>query len=143
MVRVDRDTIVVGLDTSPCSDRALDWAVDEALRSNRRLLLVSVWHWSTGVVGSPMSLVGHQDPFTAAREILARGARHARSRGAPTTTFLAEGSTACALTDIANEAAMLVVGRHGGGTVRRTFMGSVSRGCVEHSHIPVVVIPAA
>lgn len=143
MGKVDGDTIVVGLDASECSERALDWATDEAKRSQRRLLLVSVWHWSTGAVGSPMSLVGHEDPHTAARQTLERAAKQVHDKGVPFSVFLAEGSPAGTLTDIARDSAMLVVGRHGGGAVRRTLMGSVSKGCLEHSHAPVVVIPAA
>lgn len=142
MAKVDGDTIVVGLDASPCSEKALGWATGEARRSGRGLLLVSVWHWSSGALGSPMSLVGHEDPHTAARRILDRAARQVQAEGVPVSTFLAEGSPAGALTEVAGEAAMLVVGRHGHGAVR-TLMGSVSKACVEHSHTPVVVVPAA
>lgn len=141
MAKVDGDTIVVGVDASSCSDKALDWAIDEAKRSGRRLLLVNVWHWTSGVVGSPMSLVGHEDPHTAGRHTLDRAARHAQAEGAPVTTFLAEGAASAALTEIARDAAMLVVGRHGHGGVR-ALMGSVSKACLEHSRSPVVVIPS-
>ncbi len=140
MANVDGDTIVVGLDASPCSEKALDWATDEARRSGRRLLLVNVWHWSSGVAGSPMSLVGADDPHTAGRHTLGRAAKHVEAQGVPVATCLAEGSPAPTLTEIAKDAAMLVVGRHGYGTVRHSLMGSVSKACLEKSHSPVVVI---
>ncbi|KAK3751150.1 hypothetical protein QZH41_015481 [Actinostola sp. cb2023] len=38
-------------------------------------------------------------------------------------------------------ASMIIMGSRGLGTVRRTFLGSVSDYCVHHAHIPVAVIP--
>lgn len=140
MAKVDGDTIVVGLDASPYSEKALEWATEEAKRSGRRLLLVNVWHWSAGVAASPMALVGAEDAHTAGRQTLQRAARHAEAEGVPVATHLAEGSPAATLTEMAEDAAMLVVGRRGYGAVRHSLMGSVSKGCVEHSRCPVVVV---
>lgn len=36
---------------------------------------------------------------------------------------------------------IILIGSRGVGTLRRTFLGSVSDYCVHHTHIPVVVIP--
>lgn len=36
---------------------------------------------------------------------------------------------------------MIVMGSRGIGTIRRTFLGSVSDYCVHHAHIPVAVVP--
>lgn len=36
---------------------------------------------------------------------------------------------------------IVLIGSRGVGTLRRTFLGSVSDYCVHHTHIPVVVIP--
>ena len=142
MARVDSETIVVGVDASECSGRALEWAIGEARRSGRWLLLVNVWHWSNGALGSPMSLLGHEDVYSASRHILEQGARQARHEGVRVSTRLVEGMPANALVDAAEGAAMLVVGRHGQGLVRRSLVGSVSKGCLQHSHVPVVVIPS-
>lgn len=142
-MEVDQDTIVVGIDASPSGDVALDWAVNEAERSGRRLLIVTVWHWSEGAVGSPMSLVGHDDPHTAGRQLLSRALKHVEGRAVEAATMLAEGGPAGQLSAIAKGAAMLVVGRHGHGKVRHTIVGSVSKGCLQHSHTPVVIVPDA
>jgi nucleotide-binding universal stress UspA family protein len=143
MNKVDQDTIVVGIDASPSSDVALSWAVNEAERSGRRLLIVAVWHWSEGMVGSPMSLVGHEDPHTAGRQLLSRALKRAQGHGVEVSTSLAEGGPAAQLTEIAKDAAMLVVGRHGYSKVRHSLVGSVSKGCLQHSRSPVVIVPAA
>lgn len=142
-MNVDQDTIVVGIDASPTSDVALAWAVDEAERSRRRLLIVTVWHWTEGAVGSPMSLVGHEDPHTSGRQLLSRALKHVEGREVQADTTLAEGGPAAQLVAIAKGAAMLVVGRHGRGRVRHSIMGSVSKSCLEHAHVPVVVVPDA
>ena len=140
MTRVDRDTIVVGVDASECSDAAVDWAAGEAKRSNRRLLLVSAWHWTSSMVRSPMSFTGQDDPYTAGRHILEQAARRARAEGVPVLTWLLEGSPASALAEISADAAMLVMGSHGHG-VRRSLLGSVSKGSLSQARCPVVIIP--
>lgn len=141
VTKVDADTIVAGVDSSESSEVALGWALDEARRSGRRVLVVAVWHWSSDVMSTPMALLGHQDVHTMARHTLERAAKRATQAGVPTVTLMLEGLAVGALTDIAKGAAMLVVGRHGRGMVERTLMGSVSKGCVQQAQVPVVVVP--
>lgn len=93
-------------------------------------------------LGSPMSLLGHEDVYSVSRHILEKSAREARHQGVRASTRLVEGMPAAALVDAAEGAAMLVVGRHGQGLVRRSLVGSVSKGCLQQSHVPVVVIPS-
>jgi nucleotide-binding universal stress UspA family protein len=50
------------------------------------------------------------------------------------------GSTVPTLADLSKEATMLVVGSRGHGWLRRTLMGSVSSGLVQHAHCPVAVV---
>ncbi|HET9075841.1 MAG TPA: universal stress protein [Acidimicrobiales bacterium] len=142
MTKVDADTIVVGVDASECSDAALDWAAGEARRSGRRLLVVTAWHWSSSVMRSSMSLLGHDDPYTAGRHVLEQSARRARAAGVPVLTWLVEGSPAHALAEISSGAAMLVVGSHGRSPVRRSLLGSVSKGSLSQARCPVVIIPS-
>jgi nucleotide-binding universal stress UspA family protein len=136
------ETIVVGIDGTACSDEALQWAIEEAHASRRALLLVHVWHWRTDALASPMSLVGAPDARKAGRHLLDRAVARARRDGVSATTRLVEGAPATALTAAAEGAAMLVVGSHGYRRLTTALIGSVSRGCVQHAHCPVVVIPA-
>ncbi|KAK3755621.1 hypothetical protein QZH41_017623, partial [Actinostola sp. cb2023] len=39
------------------------------------------------------------------------------------------------------EVDMVIIGNRGLGTIRRTFLGSVSDYIVQHSHIPILVVP--
>jgi nucleotide-binding universal stress UspA family protein len=143
MPQVDENTIVVGIDGSECSHHALTWALAEAKRSNRQLLLVNVWHWTSDVVASPMSLVGAPDNRKAGHRLLHAASARAKTHGVTAITRLVEGSRASALAEVAEGAAMLVVGAHGHGGVSRALMGSVSQGCLRHARCPVVVIGPA
>jgi nucleotide-binding universal stress UspA family protein len=135
------DTIIVGIDGSPGSEHALDWAIAEAQRSGRPLSIVHVWHWSTDAVAIPMSLVGAPDTRKAGRALLVRAANHARRHGVATTVRLLEGSPSRQLIKAAEQCAMLVVGSHGYRSLTSMLLGSVSRSCLQHAHCPVVVIP--
>lgn len=142
MIPVDADTIVVGLDNSASAQEALGWAVDEAARSGRRLLIVHAWHWSNDALASPTSIVGMPDSHKSGRALLGRAAAGARQRDVPVTTRLVEGAPSRQLVTLAADAAMLVVGSHGHGPVGQMVLGSVSRGCVQHATCPVVVVPS-
>ncbi|XP_073236898.1 uncharacterized protein [Porites lutea] len=50
------------------------------------------------------------------------------------------GEVICKLAED-EKANLIVMGSRGMGTLRRTFLGSVSDYCVHHAHIPVVVVP--
>jgi nucleotide-binding universal stress UspA family protein len=140
MPQVDENTIVVGIDGSECSHRALTWALAEASRSNRWLLLVNVWHWSRDILNSPMSLVGTPDTRVSGQRLLHAASARAKTHGVAAITRLVEGSPPGALAEVADGAAMLVVGAHGHRGVSRALMGSVSQGCLRSARCPVVVI---
>jgi nucleotide-binding universal stress UspA family protein len=143
MPQVDENTIVVGIDGSECSHHALTWALAEAKRSNRWLLLVHVRHWSSDVIGSPMSLVGAPDSHKAGHHLLHAASARAKTHGVTAITRLVEGSRASALAEAAEGAAMLVVGAHSYRAVSRALMGSVSQRCLRHARCPVVVVGSA
>jgi nucleotide-binding universal stress UspA family protein len=143
MPQVDENTIVVGIDGSECSHQALTWSLAEAKRSNRWLLLVNVWHWTSDAIGSPMSLVGMPDSRKAGHRLLQAAAARAKTHGVDAMTRLVEGPRASALSEVAEGAAMLVVGAHGHRGISRALVGSVSQGCLRHARCPVVVIGRA
>jgi nucleotide-binding universal stress UspA family protein len=143
MPQIDENTIVVGVDGSGCSHQALTWALAEAKRSNRSLLLVNVWHWTSDAISSPMSLVGAPDSRKAGHRLLQAASSRARTHGVSATTRLVEGPRASALAEVAEGAAMLVVGAHGHRGVSRALVGSVSQGCLRHARCPVVVVSRA
>jgi nucleotide-binding universal stress UspA family protein len=137
------DMIVVGIDGSQYSDRALAWAITEAHRSGRQVLLVHAWTWRDDVVAPDVAPGGGSNAQKTGHALLSRAAVQAGEQGVAATTRLLEGSPAAGLVvGVARGAAMLVVGSHGRGRIGRALLGSVSRGCVEHATCPVVVVPA-
>jgi nucleotide-binding universal stress UspA family protein len=136
----DADTIVVGVDGSEYSDAALRWAIGEADRSGRSLVLVNVWHWSSDALSGPVALFGSPDSRTAGHNHLKRAARLARTRGVKTQTRLLEGTPARGLCAVSEGAAMLVIGSHGYRGLRTALLGSVSRACLQRAACPVVIV---
>lgn len=146
--------IVVGVDRSPGSVHALDWALDEAV--SRGVPLTALYAWDASWAYTP-ELTLAQD----ATEILAEiGAREqvwvqelvdsARERLAERVPAAADheivatqlrGAPVIVLLEQAQDADLLVVGRRGRGTFAHLVMGSVSSAVVHHATSPVTVVP--
>jgi nucleotide-binding universal stress UspA family protein len=137
--------IVVGVDGSEHSLRALRWALEEASFRKARLEAVTAWHTTyTGDVG-----FGGYAPIDPAQ--LEAGARvlledaleqvSADASSVPVESVVVEGTAAQALLATAKGADLLVVGNRGRGGFRGLLLGSVSSQCVHHAPCPVVVIP--
>lgn len=139
----ERPTIVVGVDDSESSHRALRWAVQEAARRQARLSIITAWTWDA-VEGTPMAMadpeamqdIAERAQDNAVEEILAEG---------PTPPEVlrevVQSTAAEALIEASRGAELIVVGTHGRGPVRSFLLGSVSLSVIRHSDCPVVVMP--
>ena len=112
--------IVVGVDGSEHSDRALAWAIDEAQLRDALLHVVSVWHVPALVYGG----VGFTSTLDAAvddtfREVAEQSAiaavDTAREAGVDVALNVECGQTVDVLLRAAEDASMLVVGSRGHG----------------------------
>lgn len=137
--------IVVGVDGSQHSDRALAWAIDEAKLREARLQVVSVWHVPALVYGAP----GFTPPIgpnvdkafrDVASEAAAAAAQKARDAGVEAEVEVDQGQTVGKLLDAAESAEMLVVGSRGHGGFSGLMLGSVSAQCAHHALCPVVIV---
>ncbi|MGC1565819.1 MAG: universal stress protein [Trebonia sp.] len=140
--------IIVGIDGSTHSRRALDWAISEAAIRHAPLTVLTVQQVMRSFWAGPMiypedaELAEHarkiaQDETDGAVGELAEDARP------PAVTVLAvPGLPAEAILDVAKDADMIVVGSRGAGGFKKLLMGSVASQVTHHAHIPVVVIPA-
>lgn len=144
-----RVTVVVGVDGSAGSLRALRWAAEDARRRGARLRAVFAWEPPTQVIAGAGWLV----PDDAALERYAAAAalrldellesvsdelagievERRAMHGAPAPTLLAA----------AEDAVELVVGTRGHGGFVGLLLGSVSQQCAQHAPCPVVVVPAS
>jgi nucleotide-binding universal stress UspA family protein len=139
--------IVIGVDGSDCSARALDWALAEGVRRGCDVEVVAAW--MPGLAVEPIGVPTHEDPGLAemrAKEILEEMVESASRRAVdgrvPTVArTLERGSAAEVLGRRAAGASLLVVGSHGFGAVAGALFGSVSEHCVRHATTPVTVIP--
>lgn len=147
-------SIVVGIDGSDASVRALRWAVDEARL--RGVTLTAVYAYRTLRDGAPFDafasieqtqldeLQQHAND-TALRKLdtLLEDAGDADG-GVEIERRVESGSPAQVLiSDAADEDTMLVVGSRGRGGFKGLLLGSVSQQCLHHARGPVVVTPAA
>jgi len=139
--------IVVGVDGSPGSDAALAWAAAEAQRRDVAVTAILAWapeDCPTAVLEIAYAS-GGPTVETAARQVLADAVRRsARGYGAVDVRQQPVYRDAVeALLDAAAGADLLVVGRHGKGTLHRLVTGSVSTACVRKALGSVVVVPAS
>lgn len=128
------NTIVVGVDDSPNSHRALAWAVEEAARAGATVEAFAV----VPPEGGDVMMV-----LAEARERLdhvARPFRHPARVELLTQAVL--GDPAAMLCTLAYDAGLLVVGRRGRGRAAGMLLGSVADDCLRHAPCPVALIPA-
>jgi nucleotide-binding universal stress UspA family protein len=140
--------IVVGIDGSHNSSKALEWAMTEAAVRNAPLTVLTVHsvmasYWS----GQPVTLPGDEDEVNKIRKSAESAVADVAAKlgaGQPesVTVTAVNGFTAQALIDATKDSDLLVVGTRGGGGFGSLLMGSVSSQVVHHANCPVVVVPA-
>lgn len=143
-------TIVVGVDGSPGSRTALEYALDEADARGATVRVVSVFE-SLGMFGARYGLpIPVSDAQMAARvtrqtRVLVDQVLAGRASWRDVdVTVHAAGSPGRVLVEEAKDADLLVVGHHGRGAFAGALVGSVGMYCVLHARCPVTVVrPAA
>ena len=135
--------IVVGVDGSPPSQNALDWALNESALRKTALTVVAV----TPAAASIWGITGQLDPSEETQEKVQHSAQEivdkavARHGGQSVTVRTVNGVPADELIKASEGADLLVVGARGAGGFRRLVMGSVSSQVSHHAHCPVVIVP--
>jgi nucleotide-binding universal stress UspA family protein len=140
--------ILVGLDGSNYSERALEWAAKEAALRNAPLRVLAVHTvpvgWSGRGVPDPVDNELVVSTKAAAQELTDKvlaGIGSARPTGV--TVDAVNGIPADVLLRASEDADMIVLGARGGGGFARLRLGSVSDQVAHHAHCPVVIIPHA
>jgi nucleotide-binding universal stress UspA family protein len=141
--------VVVGVDGSPGSIAALDWAIQEAGLRGIGVHVVMAWQRQRAY-GSANMFGRAMDPTFDTEESLASAAAEEavhlaeetrKERDVPMTWATVEGHPATALLAVVEDADILVVGSRGHGGFVSALLGSVSQYVVSHARCPVVVIP--
>lgn len=139
--------IVVGVDGSPNSERALNWAMKEAAAHHAPLTVLAVHevskgYWSSGPVTGPADDGLLEKLRRSAEEMTATAATGIGGAGPASVNVRAlSGFAAKELIDASQGADLVVVGSRGGGGFTRLLMGSVSSQVIDHAACPVVVVP--
>ncbi len=142
--------IVVGIDSSVASERALDRALLEAEITQQPVRLVHAWTSAIWTAGSGMALMApvpiSEDLRRGAADLLDEALQKGLSRrpsasAVTVTTEASEGDPGRELTRLSADAALLVVGGSGHGQLASALLGSVTSYVLHHAVCPVMVVP--
>jgi nucleotide-binding universal stress UspA family protein len=128
--------IVVGVDGSEQSVRALTWATGEAALHGGDLGVIHAWEYPYASTSE-----GRHLAEADATTLLAGAVHLARQRVAGhVDSTLFEGGAVSALLNASRTAAMVIVGSRGRGGLRAMVSGSVAIAIASHAASPVVVV---
>jgi nucleotide-binding universal stress UspA family protein len=137
------DRVVVGVDGSPTSDRALQWAGDEADRHGVPLLVVHGWLYPYLAVDTASSQARDLTNVDAAC-LLDVAVESARERCAVEVSGeLVESGPVTALLETVRDGDLLVVGSRGRGALAENLFGSTVNSVLDRCVVPVVVVRGA
>lgn len=131
--------IVVGVDGSEPSKKALRWARFVAKASGARLEAVAVWRIPPVAMGGWPTDFNPEGETRAALQTAVSEAL-GPDPDVPVQQVVLEGNAAQALIAASEGAYMLVVGSRGYGGFAGLLLGSVSSVCAERAPCPVLVI---
>jgi nucleotide-binding universal stress UspA family protein len=139
--------IVVGIDGSAHSARALEWAMNEAVLRHAPLTVLTVHRIMVSCWDSPFGCPEPHDQLERAREMAQEAtdkalAHFGDEHPVSVTIRVLIGVPAEELLTAVEDADMIVVGSRGTGGFARLLMGSVCTQITHHAPCPVVVIPA-
>jgi nucleotide-binding universal stress UspA family protein len=132
--------VVVGVDGSPPSKLALQWAEFLATTMQASIEAVSAWHIPAALI--PAAGLPDVDLQSVTAQTL-----HDTVVGAlgdtpavPVHELVGHGDAAQVLLQASKDAQMLVVGSRGHGGFTGLLLGSVSAACTQHAQCPVLVV---
>lgn len=141
MAKDEASRIVVGVDGSASSNKALEWAATQAEKTGAALEIVTSWQWPQSY-GVPLPLTEDFDPAAVAKQVNSAAFDLVRKdhSGVEVRSSIAEGHAGQVLTEMSADADMLVVGSRGHSEIVGLLLGSTSEYCVAHGQCPVVVL---
>jgi len=138
--------IIVGVDGSGHSQRALDWAIHEAAIRQAPLTVLTVHQaivgYFGGVVATPEDLKLTEQiraAVTAEADKVLAGLDGPHPESVTVTAV--HGFPVEELVEASKEADMVVLGSRGAGGFTRMLLGSTAGQVVQHAHCPVLIIP--
>ncbi len=128
--------VVVGVDGSPCSLKALEYAGDQAALTGSILQVVTVFNGLPGYGFT--SGLDQEGALTVVRDALdAVGKSHSTL---PTKGETVYGVPGPVLADVSEGASALVIGTRGRGQMVGAVLGSVSEYVLHHAHCVTTIV---
>jgi len=135
--------ILVPLDGSEHSSRALEVAIHLAKQLNCKLVLLSVYSMVAASGSSPeLSLMAIDGSRDRGKEILKKAEEKVNSEMIEVETELAAGTAVETIVEKSKEGKfdMIVMGARGLGTMKKLLIGSVSEGVIKNAPCPVLIV---
>jgi nucleotide-binding universal stress UspA family protein len=138
--------IIVGVDGSGHSQRALEWAMKEAAIRHTSLTVLTVHEAVRGYYGGAEMSPDDQDRTEKARDAAQAETDQVLAelegpRPESVTVKAVHGFPAEELISAGHDADMIVLGSRGAGGFTRLMMGSVAGQVAQHAHCPVLIVP--
>jgi nucleotide-binding universal stress UspA family protein len=138
--------ILVGIDGSAHSQRALEWAAREAAVRHTSLTVLTVHQAVAGFWGGTLHYQGDESLVEKARAAAQAETDKVLSgldsRPTSVTVEAVNGIPAEEILNAGADVDMIVLGSRGGGGWSRLLLGSVSSSVAEHAKVPVMILPA-
>jgi len=139
--------IMVGVDGSSHSRKALGRAITEAVAHHAPLTVLVVHQAVVDVYGLPSHYADDAAMTEKAREAAQAEVEQvlaaAATRPESVTVKAVHGLPVDELVNASSDADMLVLGRHGGGSLTQLVRGSTATQVANHAHCAVLIVPPA
>lgn len=140
--------LLVGIDCSDCSERALEYAANWAAAGDLRVIIAHVIEWSPFSFNTPQENAERHkrreaELERAHREIVDPVVQELASRDISVVGVIRHGHPAETLVELAREldATNIVIGKTGSSRMRTQLFGSVANSLLQVSKVPVTVVP--
>lgn len=140
--------VLVGVDASDASRRAVDFAAQRALTLHNELVIAHVIPWSPFSFNTPNENEERhrrklEEVKAATEQIVDPLVEAARAAGVEAKGVVRHGQPAETLIDILKEAhgIHIVVGRTGDSVLKQTIFGSIANRLAQAAPVPVTVVP--
>ena len=134
--------IIVGVDGSEGSRRALRWGLAEARLRGHALEVITAWPSRDLVAKAQLLDANETQQVAAATQQRVIDEELSDFPNPPSVSYqVVHGDPVEALLTASSSAELLVVGSHNTSTISHVMLGSVSEACARMAECPVVVLP--